>query len=729
MDNTVQRSPAISGGNNKVDKATLSTKPCDTGENVNMDGNCNAIHTSDSTEVPHLVNSKKAENEAELEPITSLFTTFDVENTNNDINVNEEDEDYDCDDDDGFPPPPAVGATRSMRNTTAVNVTPPGVNGKVESGPSPIGWNANQIGKNNHSASISSSSIPWQCEDNTRKPLLVSDISQVRTRKGGGSTVRHPISRTQLSRMHSSYPAVQNSFMTDIFDSNGAVGIPRARTASTSTQSGRIQHDPYTYNSGRSTPGSSSGMMRSQSATTSQSLLNPVVVQTDTEVDDNVRVAVMQKIPRQAGATFRVSPRSVNTLIPNFASQGFTSTSIETSRWTSFGGPGTPASVNALPLDGITLRDDILRPVSTSNTPTFTMREESQFNREELQYISIPRARSYSPQSFLATPSSVMEEGNRAFEIRQEEENLRQERKKKKENKEEEEEEYQELSQSNDNLRVVVVKGKYQRQNFVTDIANMSLGALVVVEGDRGEDIGTVECIESMDYYIAKTAHAESLRRNKLEDANRSRSNSTCSSNNNSNNSVNSNNNNNHHHISSHNSHDGHTPAVKEQIITPTNNSHNTNKNNDEKPNPNSQSSSSNQGKPFHESPSLSQYQSSSQSLSQTQSKQHTISLPRVYRLAVEADRVALEALRAAEAAVLPEARSIVNRFAPAETVIVEDVEYQFDKQKITVYVRRKSNAVFVNFRRMQRRLHRLLKCRIWMAYMDEVESGWCMGK
>lgn len=53
--------------------------------------------------------------------------------------------------------------------------------------------------------------------------------------------------------------------------------------------------------------------------------------------------------------------------------------------------------------------------------------------------------------------------------------------------------------------------------------------------------------------------------------------------------------------------------------------------------------------------------------------------------------------------------------------VTLVDCEYQFTREKITLYVSRPSRSIFVDFRSMQRKLFRTFRCRIWIAYMDEV--------
>jgi cell fate regulator YaaT (PSP1 superfamily) len=53
--------------------------------------------------------------------------------------------------------------------------------------------------------------------------------------------------------------------------------------------------------------------------------------------------------------------------------------------------------------------------------------------------------------------------------------------------------------------------------------------------------------------------------------------------------------------------------------------------------------------------------------------------------------------------------------------VTLVDCEYQFTREKITLFVSRPSRNIFVDFRRMQRKLYRTFRCRIWIAYMDEI--------
>ncbi|CAD2217750.1 hypothetical protein AGDE_14678 [Angomonas deanei] len=64
-----------------------------------------------------------------------------------------------------------------------------------------------------------------------------------------------------------------------------------------------------------------------------------------------------------------------------------------------------------------------------------------------------------------------------------------------------------------------------------------------------------------------------------------------------------------------------------------------------------------------------------------------------------------------------------IRRSEELAKVELVDCEYQMNKTKLTLYVTRPSRDVFVDFRRMQRKLHRAFRCRIWLAYMDEVSE------
>ncbi|KAK7200930.1 PSP1 C-terminal conserved region containing protein [Novymonas esmeraldas] len=52
----------------------------------------------------------------------------------------------------------------------------------------------------------------------------------------------------------------------------------------------------------------------------------------------------------------------------------------------------------------------------------------------------------------------------------------------------------------------------------------------------------------------------------------------------------------------------------------------------------------------------------------------------------------------------------------------VEDAMFQLDSKKITVIISRTSRS-FVDFRRLQRALFDVFRCRIWFAYLDEIHE------
>eukprot|EP00331_Platyophrya_macrostoma_P008529 CAMPEP_0176434202 /NCGR_PEP_ID=MMETSP0127-20121128/16529_1 /TAXON_ID=938130 /ORGANISM="Platyophrya macrostoma, Strain WH" /LENGTH=263 /DNA_ID=CAMNT_0017816879 /DNA_START=72 /DNA_END=863 /DNA_ORIENTATION=- len=94
----------------------------------------------------------------------------------------------------------------------------------------------------------------------------------------------------------------------------------------------------------------------------------------------------------------------------------------------------------------------------------------------------------------------------------------------------------------------------------------------------------------------------------------------------------------------------------------------------------------------------------------------------KVLRRATEQDRQALAAQRDREASAVMSTRAVAEQLQlPGR---IEDAEYQFDMKKLTIFVRRPSKGTFVDFRRLQRTLFREFRCRIWCAYMDEVEAA-----
>jgi cell fate regulator YaaT (PSP1 superfamily) len=94
----------------------------------------------------------------------------------------------------------------------------------------------------------------------------------------------------------------------------------------------------------------------------------------------------------------------------------------------------------------------------------------------------------------------------------------------------------------------------------------------------------------------------------------------------------------------------------------------------------------------------------------------------KIIRRATDDDLNALAVQRQREAAVVRTTRAMAQSLGLRATI--EDAEYQFDGNKLTIYVRRVSKNTFVDFRKLQRGLFREFRCRIWCAYMDEVEAA-----
>jgi hypothetical protein len=93
----------------------------------------------------------------------------------------------------------------------------------------------------------------------------------------------------------------------------------------------------------------------------------------------------------------------------------------------------------------------------------------------------------------------------------------------------------------------------------------------------------------------------------------------------------------------------------------------------------------------------------------------------RILRKATEKDLTTLSAQREREASTLKQVQALSSSIGLHATI--EDVEYQFDLNKLTIFVRRSAKGGFVDFRKLQRSLFREFRCRIWCSYMDEVEA------
>jgi hypothetical protein len=94
----------------------------------------------------------------------------------------------------------------------------------------------------------------------------------------------------------------------------------------------------------------------------------------------------------------------------------------------------------------------------------------------------------------------------------------------------------------------------------------------------------------------------------------------------------------------------------------------------------------------------------------------------KVIRRATDKDREAFASQRQREAAIVKTTQQLADNLGLHASI--EDAEYQFDLNKLTIFVRRSSAKTFVDFRKLQRSLFREFRCRIWCAYMDEVEAA-----
>jgi len=94
----------------------------------------------------------------------------------------------------------------------------------------------------------------------------------------------------------------------------------------------------------------------------------------------------------------------------------------------------------------------------------------------------------------------------------------------------------------------------------------------------------------------------------------------------------------------------------------------------------------------------------------------------KVVRRATDKDRETLDVQRNKELAAIEAIQTLATSLRLNATI--EDAEYQFDMNKLTVFVRRSAKGVFVDFRKLQRGLFREFRCRIWCVYMDEIEQS-----
>lgn len=104
------------------------------------------------------------------------------------------------------------------------------------------------------------------------------------------------------------------------------------------------------------------------------------------------------------------------------------------------------------------------------------------------------------------------------------------------------------------------------------------------------------------------------------------------------------------------------------------------------------------------------------QSITEKQEKEVTV---KIVRRASAEDREAYTKKSEDEVRSLEVIQKAASSARLNATII--DVEFQFDMQKLTVFVERATPSTFVDFRKVQRLLYRQYKCRIWCEYVDEL--------
>lgn len=95
----------------------------------------------------------------------------------------------------------------------------------------------------------------------------------------------------------------------------------------------------------------------------------------------------------------------------------------------------------------------------------------------------------------------------------------------------------------------------------------------------------------------------------------------------------------------------------------------------------------------------------------------------RVLRRATASDLEAFHLQKEHEIEAVSVATSIAASCRLNKDATIVDAEFQFDGQKLTIYVSRVSKTVFVDFRKLQRGLYKEYHCRIWCAYLDEINT------
>jgi hypothetical protein len=94
----------------------------------------------------------------------------------------------------------------------------------------------------------------------------------------------------------------------------------------------------------------------------------------------------------------------------------------------------------------------------------------------------------------------------------------------------------------------------------------------------------------------------------------------------------------------------------------------------------------------------------------------------KVVRKATQHDLSQLASQRVKEAEATATVDAAMKTLGLRATVV--DCEFQFDLNKLSIFVKRPTKNAFVDFRKLQRGLFRDFRCRIWLNYMDEVEAA-----
>lgn len=95
-------------------------------------------------------------------------------------------------------------------------------------------------------------------------------------------------------------------------------------------------------------------------------------------------------------------------------------------------------------------------------------------------------------------------------------------------------------------------------------------------------------------------------------------------------------------------------------------------------------------------------------------------SLPEVIRVTTQADLEDINQRDIEEKNMLKRVRKIAKEINFPAAVL--DVMYQLRFTKVTIIIERKGKS-FVDFRRLQRAAYKLCHCRVWVAYLDEVQE------